>query len=55
MLIITFYLGESSLVGELTKTIGSLNPAVKSLTGIDLAAAIGGKLNKSHGDTVGRK
>jgi hypothetical protein len=34
----------SSLVGELTKTIGSLNPAIKTLTGIDVAAAIGQKM-----------
>ena len=34
----------TNLVGELVKTFGSLQPAVKSLTGIDLAAAIGHKL-----------
>ncbi|ODM87281.1 Flotillin-2 [Orchesella cincta] len=33
----------STLVGELTKAIGSLNPAIKGLTGIDVAAALGQK------------
>ena len=39
----------SSLVGELTKTFGTLNPAIKGLTGIDLAAAIGQKLKGDSG------
>jgi len=33
----------STLVGELTKAIGTLNPAIKGLTGIDVAAALGQK------------
>jgi len=37
----------NNLVGEITKTIGALNPSVKALTGIDMAAAIGQKLTGS--------
>jgi hypothetical protein len=41
----------NNLVGELTKTIGALNPSVKALTGIDVAAAIGQRIAGGSGDS----
>ncbi|CAG7816612.1 unnamed protein product [Allacma fusca] len=44
--------GGNGLVTELVKTVGTLNPAVKSLTGIDLAAAVGHKLQPSSAESA---
>lgn len=52
-----YFLDGSSLVGELTKTIGTLNPCVQALTGINIASAVGQKLSGSgsaSGDGKGR-
>jgi len=42
-------------VGELTKTIGTLNPAIQALTGVSLAACLGSKLGGGGGGGGGER